>query len=220
MKKLKVALDIDGVVLNFMQTMTHFIKDHYGVGTLIDYCHEQHYDLSKRYDIEWMNSVGWDNVKKAFTEAGSWSRLEAMGHTSKFIALLSDPRIDVEIVTMLDPALKDQRKKNLEDLFGVVIDPAKLHCVPLTASKKPVLEEIEADVFVDDSYKHIDHCAGTHVSIWVDTESYDQGVPPRIKSDKVVSVLHLDGAVDFIFELLQKRELEMRAEELTTAPAM
>lgn len=210
MKKLTVALDIDGVVLNFMQTMTHFIQDHYGVGTLIPFCHEQHYDLSKRYDGEWMESVGWDNVKKAFTEAGGWSRLEAMGGTERFVELFNDPRLDVQIVTMLDPALKIQRKYNLEQLFGITINVDKLHCVPLTESKKPILEAINASVFVDDSYKHIEHCAGNHVSIWVDTESFDQCVAPRIKSDKVISVMHLDAAIEHIYRMLEV-QLEVNA---------
>lgn len=205
MKKLKVAVDIDGVVLNFMQTMSHFIKEHYGVESHIPYCHEQHYDLSKRYDLDWMNKIGWDNVKKAFTEAGGWSRLEPMGFTTRFKELLEDERIEVYIVTMLDPNLKEQRKNNLEQAFGVSIKVENLYCVPLTGSKKPIIDDLDVDVFIEDSYKHLEHCAGRHISIWADTESYDLGVPPRLKSPDVVSVLHFDGAVEQVYQILKQR---------------
>lgn len=209
MKKLIVAIDIDGVILNFMQSIVIFVKDHYGVESHVPFCHEQHYNLADRFDTAWTDSVGWENIKQAFADAGGWTKLVPMGFTDSFKELFQDPRIEVQIVTMIDPKYKEDRKHNLEQLLGFTIDADKLHCVPLTGSKVPVIEAIRPDVFIEDSYKHLEKCAGAHLSIWIDTWAFDQGVPPREKSPEVVSALHFDGAMAHVMQLAKQMDAEV-----------
>lgn len=208
MKKLVVALDIDGVVLNFMQSISKFMEERYGVKSAIDHCHEQ-YSLRARFDPAWIESVGFNNIKAEFAKAGGWSSIEMM-HSTEFVkALFTNPLIDVHIVTMIDPEFKFERKANLEKLLGLHIPAEKLYCMPMTSSKKPVIDALKPDVFVEDSLSNINICAGDHVSIWIDTAAYDKKVEATYQSEDIISVLHFDEAYQHIESLLATRNQVM-----------
>lgn len=200
MKKLVVALDIDGVVLNFMQSISNFMERKYGVKCAIDHCHEQ-WSLERRFDAEWIEAVGFHNVKEEFGKAGGWAEIEMMRDADRVRDLFTNPLFDVYIVTMIDPIFRHERKANLERLLGVHIPLEKMHCMPMTSSKKPVIDALKPDVFVEDSLTNINMCAGDHVSIWIDTLAYDQKTAPAYQSEAIISVLHFDDAYAVLEEM-------------------
>lgn len=217
MKKLVVALDIDGVILNFMQSITKFIESKYGVQSWILHCHDQ-YSLRKRFDKEWIDSIGWGRIKDEFAKVGGWANIELMHHVEKVRELFTNPVYDVQIVTMIEPEYLLQRKSNLERLLNIVIPAERIHCVPPTASKKPVIDALMPDVFVDDSFSNIEGCAGQHVSIWVDTVSFDNKREPELKGANIISVLHFDEAFGYIEKMSYQKNLEQLSVMLEAIP--
>lgn len=217
MKKLVVALDIDGVVLNFMQSITKFIESTYGVQSSIVHCHDQ-YSLKKRFNKEWIEVVGWGKIKDEFAKAGGWASIELMHHAEKVRELFTNPVYDVHIVTMIEPEFQLQRKSNLEAILNITIPVDRIHCVSPTASKKPVIDALMPDVFIDDSFGNIEGCAGKHVSIWVDTVAFDNKTEPENKGPHVISVLHFDDAFGHIEKLAYQKNREQLSEILEAIP--
>jgi hypothetical protein len=172
MKKIKICLDVDGVLLNFLQTISNFIEKRYGVKATIEHSCSQ-WNLRERFDKEWIEKIGFDNIKKEFEKDGFWEFLESMPEIDKIHELFNNPLFDLLFLTQIPTHLHEVRSKNLSALIGKKIESESLICVPLGESKRPYVEKIKPDYFIEDSLHNLRDCHSNHVSIWIDhNESY------------------------------------------------
>jgi hypothetical protein len=196
MKKIKIAFDCDGVLLNFMQTTSKFIESHYGFKHNVDYSACQ-YDLYERFKKEDIDSVNFDKIKEEFERYGHWSKLEPMPHIENAKALFADSRYDISFVTSLHVHLFEERIHNLSIVLGQEIDPNKLFCVPLGRSKKPYIDMLTPDFFIEDNLNNLVECQGNHTSIWIDLKEsyYDK---TKLEGTNIHTVENLNEGIEYL----------------------
>lgn len=179
MKKIKIALDVDGVLLNFLQTISDFIESHYGLTSMMPFSTTQ-YNLQFRFEEAHIHAIDFDIIKAEFEKQGHWKTLQSMPETHLFQDLFTNPHLDVYFVTSLPPHLIDDRHHNLCSVFDLHIPKEKIFCVPLGESKKPYIDRLAPDFFVEDNLHNLIECKGPHTSIWIDLNEklyYDQHNP-------------------------------------------
>lgn len=164
MKKIKVSLDVDGVLLNFMQTISNFIEIHYELKPLFRDAITQY---NFRFEESTIHLIGFDNMKKEFEKAGHWKKLQAMPDIELIHDLLMNPVFDITFVTSLPVHLASDRQYNLSTIFNTHIPLDTIHCIPLGQSKKPYIKKIEPDFFIEDNLHNLIDCKGSHKSVWI-----------------------------------------------------
>lgn len=204
MKKIKVCLDVDGVVLNFLQTISTFIEQKYEVSSQLKYCTSQ-YSLDRRFGDTFIESIGFDNIKQEFEKAGYWSILEPMPEIDKIKDLFKNPMFEVSFLTSLPVHLHKERLVNLTNILGFQISEEILTCVPLGESKRPYLEKFQPDFFVEDNLNNVADCYSTHTSFWINHNEnyYDESCLEKLH---VVQVKNLNEAVTHIKEYLYTQD--------------
>lgn len=207
MKKIKVCLDVDGVLLNFMQTIARFMENEYTLQSKFKFSTAQYclYDRFKKHEVD---NIGFDNMKLAFEKAGHWSFLEPMPEIELIHDLIKNPLFDISFLTSLPTHLHAERLKNLSSILGVSILEEQLTCVPLGVSKKSYLDKIEPDFFIEDNLHNIRDCNNKHTSFWINLKEnyYDESCIPSLNMKEVK---HLNHAIKEIKKslYLQNRQV-------------
>lgn len=196
MKKIKIAFDVDGVFVNFMQTISNFIEKSYLLESKITYSTTQ-YSLYDRFISHDIDALGFDNIKLAFEKKEHWKNLEAMPNIESIKELLHNPLYDIYFITSLPPHLHSDRQHNLEALFGKKLDGEKIFCVPLGESKKPYVDYVKPDYFIEDNLINLVDCHGKHTSLWIDLEEtcYERN---HVKEYNINQVKSLNEAISHI----------------------
>lgn len=206
MKKIKVALDVDGVLLNFMQTISDFIVSHYQLEPLMEYSPTQ-YNLATRFNEILINDIGFDNVKKEFEITGHWKKLQAMPHIELIQDILKDPIFEIAFVTSLPPHLVKDRHHNLSTILNANIEVDSISCVPLGESKKPYIEKFNPDFFVEDNLHNLIDCKGEHKSLWINLKEvnfYDQHNP---EEHEIHTINNFNEAAQFLLDYAKEYKL-------------
>lgn len=207
MNKIKVCLDVDGVLLNFMQTISHFIKNEYQLTPAFSYSSAQ-YDLYERFQQNDIDSIGFNNIKESFEKAGHWSFLEPMPEIELIHDLIKNPLFEISFLTSIPVHLHNERLHNLSSILGVNLTNEQLICVPLGESKKPHLDKIKPHVFIEDNLHNIRDCNNNeHTSYWINHKEnyYDETCIPHLK---VVEVNHLNHAIEEIKKSLISQNVD------------
>lgn len=200
MKKIKICLDVDGVVLNFMQSISSFIEQEYNTKSKIAFSSNQ-YRLYDRFEEEFIEKHGFNNIKLSFEKAGHWTILEPMPEIDLIHDFINNPMFEISFLTSLPVHLHADRLKNLNAILGPSIYGHQLTCVPLGESKKPYLEKIKPDFFIEDNLDNISDCYASHKSYWINLNEthYDQSCLNKIS---IVEVKTLNEAIEDIKKLL------------------
>lgn len=168
MKKIKLVLDVDGVLLNFLQSISEFISDHYSIESNLHFSHKQ-YDLELRFHQEIVDD--FSNIKNIFESKGLWKNLQAMPNIEQIHDLFVNPAFDIHFLTSLPVHLHSDRLENLQAVIHVDIKPEQLTCVPLGVSKRDYLHALKCDYFVEDNLKNLVECyTPNHKSLWINLE--------------------------------------------------
>ncbi len=212
MKKITVVFDVDGVLLNLLQTISGFIEKKYKVTSALPFSSTQH-SLKRRFDKDWIDSIGWENIKNQFEKEGYWSLLDPMPEIDKIYEISNNPLFDVTFLTNIPIHLSDQRLKNLSALFGKNINPEKLICVPMGESKQPYIEKLNPDYFIEDNLNILRDCHSKHKSIWInhDENVYDESC---LKNVPVVEVKTLNEGLSYIQKQLYNNNSEILLEKI------
>lgn len=196
MEKVKIVFDVDGVFVNFMQTVSNFIEKNYYFTSKITYAKTQ-YSLYDRFLSQDVDNIGFDNIKLAFEKMGNWKSLEAMPEIELIKEVIHNPLYDIYFVTSLPPHLHEDRKHNLESLLGKKLNSKQIFCVPLGESKKPYVDSINPHYFIEDNLDNLVDCHGAHTSLWIDLEEscYEKN---NVKKYNINQVKSLNEAISHI----------------------
>lgn len=194
--KIKICLDVDGVILNFMQSVSAFIEQEYNTKSKIAFSCNQ-YRLYDRFDEDFIVNLGFDNIKKHFEKAGHWAFLEPMPEIDLIHDLLKNPSFEISFLTSIPVHLHSDRLKNLRAILGSSIQEHQLVCVPLGESKKPYFDKIKPDFFVEDNLHNIRDCAADHKNYWINLQEthYDKSCLDTIS---LIEVNNLNEAIQDI----------------------
>lgn len=215
MEKIKICLDVDGVLLNFMQTIGNFIKNEYKINPAFHYSTAQ-YDLYERFDKEKIDSIGFNNIKLSFEQAGYWSFLEPMPEIELIHDLIKNPLFEISFLTSIPVHLHNQRLHNLSSILGINLSSEQLFCVPLGESKKPYFDKIKPHFFIEDNLHNIKDCNNNeHTSFWINHKEnyYDESCIPHLK---VIEVNHLNHAIEEIKKSLINQNIEQIINKIHT----
>jgi hypothetical protein len=204
MKKITVVFDVDGVLLNLLQTISGFIEKRYSVISSTPFSPTQ-YSLHKRFDKNWIDSIGFENIKKEFEKAGHWGLLDPMPEIDKIYEMVNNPLFDINFITNISPHLEADRLDNLSALLGKRINLDKLICVPIGESKKPYISQLNPDYFIEDNLNVLRDCHDKHKSIWINHNEnvYDESC---LKELPIFEANTLNKALSYIQKQLYQND--------------
>jgi hypothetical protein len=207
MKKVTVVFDVDGVLLNLMQTISGFIEKKYNVVSTMPFSPTQH-SLRKRFDKNWIDSIGIDNIKNEFEKAGHWNLLDPMPQIDKIYEMVNNPLFDIHFINNIPENLVESRLNNLSALLGKQISSEKLICVPMGESKQPHIEKINPDYFIEDNLNILRDCHSSHKSIWINHQEnvYDESCLKELPIEEVTT---LNEALGYIQKQLYQNDSEL-----------
>jgi hypothetical protein len=197
-KTIKVVLDVDGVLLNFQHLFSNFIEEHYGLtsATVND---KSQYTLYHRFPQHIIDGITIPAIKENFEAAGKWAELKAMENSHMIQELLINPLFEIYFVTSISPHLIDFRHKNLCNILDTHIPKETIFCVPLGDSKKPYVDQLCPDYFVEDNLHNLVDCEGKHQSMWIDLEEPDAYEVNEAAKHKVQIFKNFNDVVKTIF---------------------
>lgn len=163
MKKSNVAVDTDGVVLDFLKRFELAAKEF--LGRELERLNSE-YDLGLRYG---MTAREVDGVWEHFHNAGHWKHIPVIPGAAQAIAKLQEQH-HVHLVTAIDPHLHDDRRFNL---LTHGIDNVTIHCTGHGNSKLDTLRALSPVIYFDDHPRHIEDAfhAGIKHRIIVDRDA-------------------------------------------------
>jgi len=213
MKKITVVFDVDGVLLNLLQTISGFIEKKYKIMPLIPFSSSQ-YSIRKRFDKDWIDSIGLENIKKEFEKEGYWSLLDPMPEIDKIYELSNNPLFDISFLTNIPSHLAEQRLRNLSALFGKNINQEKLICLPMGEPKQPYIAKLNPDYFIEDNLHILRDCNAKHQSIWINHNEnvYDESC---LKDLSVIEVKTLNDGLAHIQKQLYNKDAETLVGKVT-----
>ena len=163
MKKSNVAVDADGVVLDFLTRFELAAKE--CLGRVIVRLNTE-YDLGIRYGLteHEVNQV-WEH----FHNAAHWKHIPIIPGAAQAIAKLQEQH-HVHLVTAIDLHLHESRRFNL---LTHGIDNITIHCTGHKESKLGALRALAPVVYFDDHPKHIEEAfhAGIEHRIIIDRDA-------------------------------------------------
>lgn len=168
-EKTRIVFDVDGVLLNFLQTISNYIESNYGLKSVIPYATSQ-WSLVKRFEESEIDKFGFSNIKLDFEKAGLWKSLEPMPDIELMKEIVHNPMFEVFFVTSIPSHLHEDRKHNLNALLKINLNDEHLICLDPGISKKASIEALKPDYFIEDSFKNLQDCHidNAHTSIWID----------------------------------------------------
>lgn len=207
MKKVTVVFDVDGVLLNQLQTISDFIEKKYNVVSALASSPTQH-SLRRRFDKSWLEAIGIENIKIEFEKAGHWGLLDPMPEIDKIYEMVNNPLFDIHFITNIPSHLTDFRLNNLSALLGKKINSEKLICIPVDESKQPYIEKLNPDYFIEDNLNVLRDCHSKHKSIWINHKEnvYDESC---LKELPIQEVNTLNQALGYIQKQLYQNDSEI-----------
>jgi len=129
--------DIDGVVLNYDHGFSKFLTK-YGYDSYSDFWRHEDFDAQQE-------------LIQRFNHTREFANLEIFPDAREYLSKMSERGYTIVAITACGdhPSIIQSRKQNLADL-----PIRELVCLPLSSSKKHVLEKYEPTIWIEDSYNH------------------------------------------------------------------
>ena len=160
-----IALDVDGVLLDFMPAFEKAAEEVFGRKMDIhkDEYKMDYYHLSKRINTSEEEVA---KVLNYMIETGVYANLKPLPGAIEAVKAIQEAGFKIAIVTALPEAAKESRLLNLKNYLGLV--PDEIHCVGMGMSKGDKLREINPDVFIDDRIDYLASAPFIYHLAWVD----------------------------------------------------
>lgn len=158
MKK-KMALDVDGVLLEFMPAFDKAAEIclNRTITPQKDEDKMDFYHLGKRVNAT-QDEV--DVILEYMQTSRMYANLKAFDGAREAVAQIEQADFSIYIVTALPEKARDMRLENLEKALGLI--PTDIYCVGMGKSKADALHELRPDVFIDDRVDYLS-CAPSSV---------------------------------------------------------
>lgn len=191
----KIVLDVDGVLLNFIDKFKEVAEQTLKRKLLSD---DNKYTLTERFYI---TKEEEKQIWKNFSKFNCWESLDPLPGVIEAIQKINELGFDIYIVTAIDDEFKEQRLKNLAKI-GVI--PKEIHCVGASIAKKDdTILKIKPDIFVDDRLEHLHLVQEVYHLVWVKDDLEQHNVKEHSRVDLAVSSLK-HWVDDFLPEINQQ----------------
>lgn len=176
----KIILDVDGVLLNFIERFTEVVQETVKRELIIN---EVEYNLTKRFGItEKEEELVWQN----FAKTGSWEKLEPLHGVIEAVNKINALNYDVYIVTAIEGLFVEQRRANLENIG---LNPVEIYCAGYNKSKKDFFELINPDIIVDDRLENLHVAPECFHLVWIQDKVEQHNIKEDGRVDVSVSSL-------------------------------
>lgn len=145
-----IILDVDGVLLNWVDPFVKWVEKKYGMTPNPDF-YPHIYNVASWYGISYEEGLALVNEFNA-----SGTLLQALPGTKRFIKQLKANFWRIHIVTACGKAQVEFRLKNLECVFGKDFIASFSHVEPYE-SKEKELQKFDGSgyIFIDDHIRHV-----------------------------------------------------------------
>ncbi len=177
----KIALDTDGVILNFGDNYVNFAEKILGK--------KLNHNIAKYplQDLLQVSTQEADYVWEQFNKLNEWERIPPFKDVEKAIEIINDFKLEVYIVTSIDEQHKLARKKNLN---SIGLYPKEIICVGANhGHKNKVITEINPVAFADDRLDHLHRSQEVEHLVWIDQ-----------KQEQVISFDSYHARVDSLYQ--------------------
>ena len=209
--KHKLVLDVDGVLLNFIEAFEQValsLEDQFKNKLNIN---ENLYDLAERLGISREEEqIVWDK----FSHSGTWGNLNPLPGVEESIKKIHDANCEIYIVTAIDEIHKEARLLNL---LKIGISPKEIHCVGHGKAKTEYINSINPDIFIDDRLEHLHNAPSVYHLVWlqdgVEQKNLieDQGVHVSVNSLKEWVDHHMDNVLEKL-DKAKKKNMPLQRE--------
>jgi hypothetical protein len=199
--RLKVAFDVDGVLLNYNQQMALMIKKALGLELALVDPLAHHFKAAYGYEL-----TGTDREKVYdFFDAEGWKTMPAEPGAVEALALLDKAKHELVCISSMPKRFEACRLHNLRSLgmrVAKVIGTGR----ETESTVNPKAEHVEReapDVFVDDQLRNLNGLPGTVFKVWIDTGRNDG---PNVGADLGVADAIFPSALSFAQALVAHPE--------------
>lgn len=188
MDRIRIVLDVDGVMLNFMGSFYSHLED-VGIGKAKKGQTKQ-YDFWKIY-----GDADYFSLEEAFLSKGGGRELMPMPGTGRIKEILENPMYDPYFVTMFPNEYSHDRIENFKKAFGYDAT-GRIFFVERGGTKREVVESLSPRFFIEDNLYNLGDCEGIGGCdlIWVDLGDEFDDLSRRPKGE-VHKVCDLDEAI-------------------------
>lgn len=176
----KIILDVDGVLLNFIDKFTEVVQETVQRELKIN---EFEYNLTKRFSItEQEEALVW----KRFADTGCWEKLEPLQGVIDAVKKINSLDYDIYIVTAIEGLFVDQRRANLE---AIGLNPVEIYCAGYNKSKRDYFDIINPDIIVDDRLENLHVAPECFHLVWIKDNVEQHNIKEDGRVDVCVSSL-------------------------------
>lgn len=161
----KIALDVDGVLLNFMPVFDKAAEMVLGYKPTIyqDEFNMDHYYLTSRINVD-QSKI--DEILDYMLETRMYANIPALKGAKEAIEKIKEEDFDIYIVTALPERAKEMRLENLLNELNLV--PKEIFCVGMGLSKGDALKLLRPDIFIDDRIEYLASGPDVFHLAWID----------------------------------------------------
>lgn len=160
-----IALDVDGVLLNFMpafdQAASEFLKRPINVQKneyQMDYYH-----LGKR--VQATDEEG-AQILQHMIKTKMYENLQPLEGVKEALEAIKAEGFKIIVVTALPEEAREMRLNNLKNILDLV--PDEMYCVGMGMSKGDTLKKVNPDIFIDDRIDYLASASFIYHTAWVD----------------------------------------------------
>ena len=190
MNKVKtIALDVDGVLLDFTKASDDYMKKHFGKEPiiLIDDFNLSITSMQKRYGLNSDKDVLL--LLDEMVANGFYKNIPAFKGVKEAVEKIKEKNFKIVIITAIHDGAKEDRLVNL--LNEVNLIPDEIFCVGMGKSKSQIIADLKPDIFVDDRMKYLKGGDKVFHSVWVDQEESQDG-------DETLVNVHVKSLVEWV----------------------
>lgn len=165
LKNKTIALDTDGVLLDFMPAFDKAAAIVLGRPIIIqqDEYNMDYYYLSKRISV---TQEQVEEILEYMQTSRMYENLAALKGAKEGVKAIEEAGFNICIVTALPEQAKLMRRNNLRNVLG--LEPQEIYCVGMGMSKAEILKELKPDVFMDDRIEYLASAPFIYHLAWVD----------------------------------------------------
>ena len=161
----KIALDVDGVLLNFMPAFDKAASIVLGKEIIVHKDENQmdYYHLGKRVQTT-QDKV--DEILEYMQTSRMYANLEPLPGAKEALLKIKESGFLIYNVTALPEKAQDMRLENLKKALDFV--PEGIYCVGMGMSKTDALQLLQPDVFIDDRIDYLAQAPVIYHLAWID----------------------------------------------------
>lgn len=201
MNKVKtIALDVDGVLLDFTKACDEYVKKNLGIDPIkkLDGFNLNITSMQTRYGLSSDEEVLI--LLNKMVADGFYKNIPAFEGVKEAVDKIKSLGYKIVVITAIHDGAKDDRLENLEKFLNLI--PDEIYCVGMGKSKSQIIKEVHPDIFIDDRIKYLKGGDKVFHSVWVDQEESQDGdetlVNVHVKSLQEWSERYLEQVTEIL----------------------